>query len=491
MTREAVFDIECDGLNPSKIHCLWIEDTYGRSSVGYVSYEDMRASLASYDRLIGHNIIRFDIPVLERLLGVAIQSKLVDTLALSWTLYPERHEHGLESWGEDLHIKKPVVEDWVNQDVEVYLDRCEQDVQINMKLWKKMDRLLDKLYDNDEKKWEYIEYISFKMDCAREQERSRWKLDLDRVDRGISELEQERDAKVTQLVQAMPKVEIYAKRNPPAKPYKKDGTLSTTGARWKHLCKKCGLPENHLQPIDELVGYSEPNPASSKQVKDWLYSLGWKPTTFKYVRDKLTNEVRAIPQVNGDHGSGICDSVKLLYNRDPAIELLDGLSVINHRLSILNGFKENVSEDGYVRAEIQGLTNTLRFKHKVCVNLPKAGKSYGELIRGCLISEDGYELCGSDMASLEDRLKQHFIYPYDPDYVEEMNVKDYDPHLSLAELAGEVTAYQVDKYKSGEDKSIKPIRDIFKNGNYALNTEHIKLCEFRGYREPAILSQAR
>ena len=48
-----------------------------------------------------------------------------------------------------------------------------------------------------------------------------------------------------------------------------------------------------------------------------------------------------------------------------------------------------------------------------------------------------------------------------------MNVEGYDPHLSLALLAGEVTEEQVDDYKSGRSKAIKSIRDIFKNGNYA------------------------
>jgi DNA polymerase I-like protein with 3'-5' exonuclease and polymerase domains len=68
---------------------------------------------------------------------------------------------------------------------------------------------------------------------------------------------------------------------------------------------------------------------------------------------------------------------------------------------------------------------------------------------------------------LEDKVKQHLIFPYDPDFVESMNKPDWDPHLEIAKLAEMLTQEQVDKYKSGEDKSIKPIRDIAKNGNYA------------------------
>jgi DNA polymerase I-like protein with 3'-5' exonuclease and polymerase domains len=115
------------------------------------------------------------------------------------------------------------------------------------------------------------------------------------------------------------------------------------------------------------------------------------------------------------------------------------------------------------------ITDTLKpkSKHKTAVNLPKVEKPYAESIRGVLIARDGYELCGADMSSLEDRLKQHFIYPYDPEYVKEMSSDDYDPHLSLALLAGSISYAAMEAYKAGTDKSIKPIRDIFKNGNYA------------------------
>jgi DNA polymerase I-like protein with 3'-5' exonuclease and polymerase domains len=136
-------------------------------------------------------------------------------------------------------------------------------------------------------------------------------------------------------------------------------------------------------------------------------------------------------------------------------------------MGLLSGFIDSADSDNYIKAQIAGLTNTLRFKHKTVVNLPKVGKPYGEEIRGALIADEEYELCGADMSGLEDRLKQHFIYPYDPDYVNEMSNDDYDPHLSLALLGGEVTLEQVAAYKAGTDKSIKPIRDIFKNGNYA------------------------
>jgi hypothetical protein len=464
-----VFDVEADGLldDATRLHCLCYHDLITGISGSFTEAEDIKSFLKQADVLIGHNIQRYDIPLLQRLLKIdTIPVTLVDTLALSWYLEPDRVIHGLEEWGDELGIPKPVVNDWVNLSVEDYVHRCTEDVKINTKLWKRFKAHLIQLYGSWDKSKELISYLTFKMDCAREQERSRWKFDKDYALESIKKLTEAKEIKLATLVAHMPQTPVYRAYKRPAKPFKKDGTLSSTGANWFRLLEKHNLPENFQDEVKEVVSYQPPKPTSPAQVKTWLYSLGWKPETFKYVRDKDTGDIKKIPQVNLEHGGGLCPSVRRLATDDNGIHALDELGIVSHRIGLLSGFiRDNV--DGFLQAKVSGVTNTLRFIHKEIVNLPKVNAKYGEEIRGCLIAPDGYELCGSDMSSLEDRLKQHYIYPYDPDYVNEMNVEDYDPHLSLALLSGEVTEEQVRLYKSGENKSIKSIRDIFKNGNYA------------------------
>lgn len=461
-----VFDIETDSLDATKIHCLCFADNAGNIT-SLVSLPDISSFVLSASVLIGHNIQRFDIPTLERLLGIKIKAKLVDTLTLSWYLEPERVKHGLEEWGEELGIKKPVIKDWQNLSQEEYIHRCSEDVKINVKLWHRFKKHLTSLYGGWEEAKKLIDYLELKMDCAREQERSKWKLDRDYALQSLRKLTETKEEKLARLVATMPPTPVYAQRRPPSKPFKKDGTLSTAGAKWFNLLQVNNLPKDHKEIVREQIGTKPPNPGSPAQVKDWLYSLGWKPQTFKYDRDKESGDIRKIPQVNLEHGGGLCPSVTRLDDSRNGISELSDLGVVSHRIGLLRGFLRDCSEQGYLSAKISGVTNTLRFIHKEIVNLPKVNAKYGEEIRGCLIADEGYELCGSDMASLEDRLKQHYIYPFDPDYVNEMNVPDYDPHLSLALLAGEVTEEQVDDYKAGRNKTIKSIRDIFKNGNYA------------------------
>ena len=447
MKTATVFDLECNGFNPTKIHCISVKSTKAKLK-STANYDNMRKFFTNPNNiLIGHNIIRFDIPIVERLLGIKVVCKLVDTLALSWYLYPNRPLHGLADWGEEFGIPKPVVDDWEGLTTAEYIHRCEEDVKINTKLWDKQWKYLLRLYGTEANALKLIDYLSFKMDCAREQEQHRWKLDVDKCVEVHDRLSHLKEVKVEELRAAMPRLPIKKTKCKPTKPFKKNGDVSAAGLKWLTLLAEQHLPLDYDGEVEYTDGYKEPNPGSVPQVKSWLVGHGWIPQTFKYKRDKETNEFTAIPQINLEHGKGICPSIKKLYNEEPALELLDGLSVLTHRISILAGFLKAVDEEGYVKAQIQGLTNTLRFKHRVVVNLPSVDKPFGGDIRGCLTAPDGYELIGSDMCSLEDRTKQAFMWEYDSDFVKEMSEEGFDPHLKIGVESGMITQDEEDFYK--------------------------------------------
>jgi len=460
-----VFDVEGNGLNPDKLYCLAACSPKKKQPNVTPSYDTMRKLLTEADVLIGHNIQRFDIPVLEKLLGIKIKAKLVDTLALSWYLYPTRNKHSLDSHGIDLGMKKPEVEDWDNQPQHVYEHRCVEDVKINTTLWNKMYRYLFDIYGSDKEIWKLLDYISLKMHCARLQEASQWKIDVEYVREELLALENESTLKKSQLVNAMPAVPNVTTKTKPKRFINANGEYSKLGMDWIKLCSEHGHPPTYEGTIDVVSGYEPGNPASSSQLKDWLLSLGWQPRTFKYVKEEGKKELRKIPQINLELGKGICESIKDLYEVEPRLELLDGLSILQHRIGLLRGFISN-QKDGYIKAQVNGFTNTLRFKHTTIVNLPKIDRRYAHPVRNSLVCKEGNELCGSDMSSLEDRIKQHFLYAYDPDYVNSMNEEGFDPHLIIAGMAGMLTQQQIEAYKAG-DKTLKRIRDTAKNGNYA------------------------
>ena len=473
-----IFDVEGDSLDATKIHCLSY-NLKGEVKTTF-DYGEMRRILTTAPLLIGHNIIRWDAPTLERILNIKIKARLIDTLALSWYLEYTRRIHGLDSYGAEFGIPKPKIDDWEGLTPEEYQHRCEEDVKINTRLWDKQKKQLLELYGSKPKADKLINYLMFKMDCAREQERSKWKLDKELAQSSLDTLLVQQEEKVEALKAAMPTVLKYQEKTRPEKPFKKDGTQSVVGARWFNLLSEKNLPENFLGNVKTVVGEASPNPASPIQVKDWLFSLGWEPTTFEYKRNKDTGDVRTIPQVQVKGEGRVCDSVLELAEKEPSIDLLNGLSVINHRIGIFKGFLKN-EVNGWLKAEIAGFTNTLRFKHSVIVNLPGVDKPWGEEIRGCLIAPEGYELCGADMVSLEQTTKMHYMYPYDPDYVEEMAEPDFDAHLNLAQFAGTMSAEQVQAHVDGTE-DFSHVRKKYKAANYA--------CTY-GVREATLARQTK
>jgi len=427
-------------------------------------YDEMRYVLLNSETLVGHNIIRFDIPAIEKVLGIEVKARLIDTLALSWYLHHDRMKHGLESYGEDYGVPKPVIKDWNTLTPEEYAHRCDEDVKINNRLWRDLDLKLNKLYkDADVDKDRLIDYLSFKLDCAREQEALRWKLDVGKAQAAYDEIMALKVEKVEQLADAMPKKILTKVVKRPDKSFTARGDYTVRWLKWEAYCKEYKQLETTMQFVVK-TGEERGNPNSNDQVKDWLYSLGWKPRTYKFTRDKATGDERQIEQVrkNGE----LCSSVKELAEVDPAVDLLDGLTVLTHRAGILKSFLE-CHKDGWLEASVAGLTNTFRFKHyRPLVNLPGVDKPYGDVIRGCLTCPDGYLLAGADMTSLEDTTKRHYMKPLDPDYVEAMSREGFDPHLDLALHAGVITQDDIDKHNSGE-RSLKALRKNYKVVNYS------------------------
>ena len=456
-----VFDIETDGLNPTKIHVIsWMDDN---GDVQYThDYVAMRIFFEEAHTLIGHNIVRYDIPAVEKILGVKITAHIVDTLALSWYINHDRGSHGLEGYGEDYGVPKPKITDWESLSLEEYAHRCNEDVKINTRLWRDLNSKLNKLYPEEEDKLRLIDYLSFKLKCAAQQEALQWKLDVPKAKAHLQEWDKLKSEKIDQLADVMPPLQKFTVRNRPKVYFKSDGDLSAHGSKWEQLCKDHKVSSS-TQSLRVKTGEEKANPNSVQQVKDWLFMLGWEPRTFKFMREE-DGSTRKLEQIRKD--GELCPSVLELVDQEPAISLLDGLTVLTHRIGIIKSFVD-MEKNGYVQATVAGVTNTLRFRHaRPLVNLPSVDRQYGKEIRGCLTAPEGYTLCGADMTSLEDTTKRHYMKPLDPDYVAEMSKEGFDPHLDLAKHAGVVTQEDIDKHNSGE-RSLKSLRKNYKVVNYS------------------------
>jgi len=158
MTLPLIFDIETDGLEPTKVHCLVINDN-GKihSFIGNRIPEGL--DMLSNNLIVAHNGIKYDLPVLKKLYGYSHKKELVhDTLVLSRLIYPDIKEldvkllargrirsnlvnkHNLESWGCRLQMEKGdfnKANDWSSFSNEM-LEYCIQDTKITAKLYEKL-----------------------------------------------------------------------------------------------------------------------------------------------------------------------------------------------------------------------------------------------------------------------------------------------------------------------------------------------------------------
>jgi DNA polymerase-1 len=151
-----VFDLESDGLydKVTKIHCIVIYDITGKQTFTYGPdrIADALAHLATADVLIGHNVIFYDIPVLQKLHSFDCKARIIDTLICTRLIWPKeklydldteqypqvppklRGGASLKAWGWRLADHKIDFKDFSEYSQEM-LDYCIQDVAVTTKLW--------------------------------------------------------------------------------------------------------------------------------------------------------------------------------------------------------------------------------------------------------------------------------------------------------------------------------------------------------------------
>ena len=167
-----MFDIESTGLlrQGSRIHCIVVRDLDHPDDHMVFDHREHRNIdmgvdfLQRADVLVGHNIIGYDIPLLqERFPEFTAGGEVLDTLVLSRLFYPhildrdyERRpkgmpqklygRHSLEAWGHRLKCYKGAFakenDGWDKYTPEM-LDYCVQDTLVTAKLFQLMQRRME------------------------------------------------------------------------------------------------------------------------------------------------------------------------------------------------------------------------------------------------------------------------------------------------------------------------------------------------------------
>ena len=109
---QTIFDIETNGFyqDCTTIHCVALKRIGIDSDVQLYTQSNINDALDILENsevLIGHNIIQFDIPILEKFYpSRKFTHNVLDTFNLSCIVFPQRQKHSLEDWGKDLGFEK-------------------------------------------------------------------------------------------------------------------------------------------------------------------------------------------------------------------------------------------------------------------------------------------------------------------------------------------------------------------------------------------------
>lgn len=430
--KYVVSDIETNGLlnNVTHFWCAWIYDGVTKEFKGYTDLGQYVGALESYGsqgyNLVFHNGIKYDIPVIEKLIGRDLSfdpSELVlDTLVIGRLVWANLHDtdmglvksgklpknlyasHSLKAYGYRLgELKGEYSEQedaWDAFSDEMYT-YCKQDVNVTRVLYEKF---LTKDYPLTAVELEHdIAWIMAK------QERNGFVFDKDEAIKLYGTLADDRAKLYDTLTNTFKPWQVFKGM----KVYKRDNATK-------------GIKAGVEYPIYETKTF---NPNSRADIAKVLVDRGWEPTEYTpsgaiKVDESTLESARHIPET----------------------ELILKYLLINKRIAQLaegdNAWLKEMTEDadGYTR--IHGRVNpngavTGRATHSNpnVAQVPSAHSPYGKECRSLFGVPKGWCEAGIDACGLELRCFGHFLYPFDNgEYIH--TILNGDIHTANQQAAG-------------------------------------------------------
>ncbi len=363
--------------------------------------KEMLEYLDTVDVLIGHNILGYDLPLLEKLFDYKYAGKKVDTLVMSRLLNPKRQSpfmcpnkkapHSIEAWGYRVGRGKPEHNDW-EVFSEQMLHRCAEDVEILELVYYE---LLKEAKGGD---WKNAFLLSFKLfENLQKQEEYGWLVDQEHMAFCISQLTnwiRRIDAVITPNLPLILEINETKKAgvyNYVSKPFLKSGKYNQSVCDWylKH-----GLSPNDCPVVGPFsrVDFRYTDINSRDETVSYLLKSGWEPAEWNYndegekTSPKLSKD-DPFEGVEGKLGALVAKRVQC-----------------RHRRSSIEGLLKLIRPDGRISSSVNTLAVTGRATHRNIVNIPQAKSFYGKQMRKIFICKPGWVLVGTDSDACQIRM---------------------------------------------------------------------------------------
>lgn len=419
-----IFDIETDGLldEATKIHCLVLKDLDTGKVQVFQQYGDPVAHnvadglkvLMQADLIVGHNVIKFDIPVIEKLYPWFDHGPVHDTLVMTRLIWSNIKDHdadlmrkgklptklfgshSLEAWGHRLGNYKGDFKGPWDVCTQEMIDYCVQDVEVTTALYQK---ILSKDYAE--------EAIQLEHDVAwlmAKQERNGFCFDEAKAAELYAQLSQRRSDLERELKAEFGSWEVKLPDFIPKRDNKKMGY-------------QAGVPVPKFKTV-------EFNPSSRDHIADRLMKLyGWKPKDFT------------------DGGKPKVDETIIGSLDYPPCKLLTEYLMIQKRIGQLAEGDQawlKLVRKGKIHGSVNtngAVTGRATHAYPNISQVPSSGSPYGPECRSLFTVPEGWSLVGADASGLELRCLAHFMAKYDGGQYGEVLLTG-DIHTQNQEAAG-------------------------------------------------------
>lgn len=423
------FDIETNGLEDFStfsdlhtVHCLSIYDPVMQKTVTFSNTDGNDGipaglnELDNADTIVGHNVISFDIPALQKLYNWSPKARILDTLVTSRAVhsdirttdiarddYPKEliGSHSLKAWGYRLggvfkldYGEQEGAFDKFTPEMQEY---CEADVYVTVGIGKYLRE------QDPDTRMLNIEHAFARL--MRAQEFRGISFDKAKAEDLAMTLTSRRAELTDELQKTFPPI-VEEMKSPSGWAVEVDGETHSapTKTELKKFLKDLGLKQALANKATKLGNKTKSipfNPGSRDQIADRLKELGWKPVHFT------------------PDGKPKIDEAVLKSVKHPSAELLLEYLMVVKRLGMLaegdNAWLKLV-KNGRIHGRVNtngAVTGRCTHSYPNVAQVPAVRAPYGTECRSLFKASDGYDLVGCDASGLELRMLAHYLAGFD------------------------------------------------------------------------------
>lgn len=465
-----IIDIETDPIPATQIYCAVVK-TYDGKETWKFRPSDLGALKDFIDEKnknpktvwVGHNVLGFDAPTLNRLLGtnIDLRSCCVDTMVLSYLFKPNfKGGHSLNAWGKRLKFEKIDFSDFSSGFSEEMLTYCERDVDVTLMLLRRLSSyMVETGWTN---KSSFIEHQMMRIiDTVQKKGVS---FDVDLANKTLNELLEKQEELGKNIRSVFPDRLVEVKTFDFK--VKKDGTVYKSYET--HVAKYPKIVFSKDRKTYTVYAWERFNINSHDQCRQRLTALGWTskektPTGLP----KITEE--SLDEFVEKHGY-------------PEAAFIKQYQLYQNRISTITSWLKNYNpKTGRIHPTIfscGAITRRMRHAQPNSANITTLEKPYGKEQRAMWIPSKGRLMLGADAKGLEGNTLMHRLQnPEAVEYFQSVDIHTANQKAIMEAIPGlEITRsqaktpyyailYGASNRKIAEDLSIKHnqgkiVRDI-------------------------------